>query len=92
VSTDSKVPTARAVAHGLTPRCKKFWLLGQHIAHTSLCDRLTAAIERDRTATIEACAREVEAITSPGEEDGRAARIRQYVAARIRALDTRKAP
>ena len=59
------------------------------VPHSTVCDRLTAAIERDRAATIEACARVADEFKTTHPCVGNDARD---VAARIRALDTRKAP
>lgn len=56
-----------------------------------LCELLTAAIERDRTATIEACALRVDDALCEDMKCRHAVCIYlRAAAARIRALDTRK--
>jgi hypothetical protein len=98
----AQVPTAREVAHGIAG-CADDWVyLSAETPkrHRSICDRMTAAIERDRAATIEACAREADmqcvACRKVPDDFGRmyheSCREARAAAKRIRALDTRKAP
>lgn len=83
--SDSKVPTARDAARAFV---NGFFGMVEKVPRDrgeAMVDRLTAAIERDRAATIEACAQIAKGWRGGGP-------LTDEVARAIRALDTRKAP
>ena len=68
MSDDSKVPTARELAEKVVSEMTSKAMTGPRFAVPGwrgeaaiYVDAVTALVERDRTATIEACAREAEA-------------------------------
>jgi hypothetical protein len=86
VSDDSKVPGAREAAEAISRDLRAWYRAsGGRGAWFELTDRIVEAIERDRAATIEACARVVE--EHPVNHGTSIDAV--SVAARIRALGTR---